>query len=74
VSADGDVIATWEVEDGAVAEYSATIPARSVLDQTIPIDFHIDHPTSPMEEGRGGDGRKIGFALIEFRFDEQTDQ
>jgi hypothetical protein len=72
VSDDGEVIATWEVKDDAVAEYSAVIPARSVHDQTISIDFHIDHPTSPKAEGRGGDTRNIGLALIEFRLDEQN--
>jgi hypothetical protein len=69
VFANGELIATWDVKDDAVAEYSAPVPARTITDRTISIDFHIDHPTSPKAEGRGGDTRNIGFALTGFRFD-----
>lgn len=70
VSAEGRVIATWDVKEGPPAEYSATIPPRSSSSAPILIELHIDHPVSPSEQGRGADPRQLGFALSAFRFDE----
>jgi len=70
VSAEGRVVATWDVKEGPPAEYTATIPPRSSASQPILIEFHIDHPSSPSEQGRGADPRKLGLGLSAFRFDE----
>ncbi len=71
VSADRRVVATWDISEGAAGEYTAAIPPRSTSAQPILIEFHVDHPISPSEEGLGPDTREIGFGLSAFRFDEQ---
>lgn len=70
VSTEGRVVATWNVKEGPPADYTATIPPRSNSSQPILIEFHIDHPASPSEQGRGADDRKLGLGLSSFRFDE----
>ncbi len=69
VLADGHEVATWDVKEGAPADYTATIPPRSTSAEPILIQFHVDHPSSPTEQGRGADDRKLGFGLSAFRFD-----
>jgi hypothetical protein len=36
------------------------------------IQFHIEHPVSPHDNGMSQDDRKIGLGLAGFRFDEQN--
>jgi hypothetical protein len=71
VLADGHQVATWDVKEDAPADYTAIIPPRSTSAESILLQFHIEHPASPTEQGRGADDRKLGFGLVAFRFDEQ---
>lgn len=71
VSADGQVVATWNVKDGPPANYTATIPPRSTPAEPILIRFDIAHPASPLEKGTSIDPRKLGFGLMSFRFDAE---
>ena len=71
VSANGQLVATWDVKEGPAADYTAPIPPRSTSAQPILIEFHVEHPISPSEQGLGADNREIGFGLSAFRFAEQ---
>jgi hypothetical protein len=68
VAANGNPVATWDLSENSVDEYRAPIPVPSNPDQPTVIEFHIQHPISPREDGLGADDRKLGFALSEFRF------
>jgi len=69
VVANGNPVATWELSENSVDEYKAPIPARLDPNQPMVIEFHIQHPISPRQDGFGADDRKLGFALSQFRFD-----
>lgn len=71
VSTNGQVLTTWDVREGAPANYTATIPPRSLSTDPILLRFDIEHPVSPTEQGRGADSRKLGLGLSAFRFDVQ---
>jgi hypothetical protein len=69
VFANGQQIATWDVKE-PISHYQATIPASPDPNRSILIEFHVEHPISPIEINAGKDSRKIGFALCGFRVDE----
>lgn len=71
VIANGRVAATWDVKEGENLEYSAPILPRSTPGHPIMIQFRVDHPVSPHQDGLSQDNRKLGFGLAGFRFDEQ---
>jgi hypothetical protein len=70
VLANGHPIATWDVKEGVESEYSAAIPPPSPPAQSVFIEFHVDHPISPRQQGLAPDPRELGFGLSAFRFDE----
>jgi hypothetical protein len=74
VSANGLPVATWNLKEGGDSEYTAAIPPRSTPDQPILIEFQIDHPISPRQNGSGPDDRELGIGLVGFRFDEQGEK
>jgi hypothetical protein len=69
VVANGRPVAIWDLNENSFGEYKASIPAPSNPDEPMVIEFHIQYPISPREDGLGADDRKLGFALSEFRVD-----
>jgi len=70
VIADGQPIAVWNVKEGTESEYSASIPPPAVPTRKLVVEFQVDHPISPKEDGLGPDPREVGFGLSAFRLEE----
>ena len=72
VLADGRPVATWDVKKGSwEAEYVAAIPAPSSRSQSLFLEFRVEHPIRPQEQGMSSDTRELGFGLSAFRFEER---
>jgi hypothetical protein len=70
--ANGRAVATWDLKEGGDVAYTAPIPPRAKPGQTVIIEFRVEHPVSPYQDGMSQDKRQLGFGLAGFRFDEKT--
>lgn len=64
VFADGSLAADWSLPDLEQATAQAVIPAGTKV-----LQFHISHPTRPMDRGAARDPRHLGLFVDSIRFD-----
>ncbi len=72
VLANGSPVAIWNLkEEDKDSEYTVSLPRSLVPDRSVFLEFRVEHPVSPRQDGLSADDRPIGMGLAGFRFDEQ---